>query len=254
MNETIKLINEDLKTIHGNFSDKDISENDLETILKSSLRAPNAGNMQTYSIVCVQDREVMRELFSYKGSAALVFCADHNRQVAAAEYLGYNFKPNTAGWFITASTDAVLAAQTASIAAQSLGIGNLFTTALYRGDYSRVKRILDLPEKYCFPVITLILGYPKSEPKYKKGRYSGKGLLHKGKYEKLNESGIKEMIEQYDNLDNHLGIPVLGNWERRDNHLFDKIFSLWGDGGADESSKQLFEALRLSGYLDKEEF
>jgi len=252
MNEILKTL-QNIRTIHGNFTDENISDENLNTILQTALRAPNAGNMQTYSIVCVTDRKVMRELFSYKGSVALVFCADHNRQVAAAEYLGYNFKPNTVGWFITASTDAVLAAQTASIAAQSLGIGSLFTTALYRGDYSRVKRILDLPDKYCFPIITLILGYPKSEPKYKKGRYSGKGLLHNGKYEKMNKAGLEEMIKQYDELDNHLGIPVLGHWEKHNNHLFDKIFSFWGRGGADESSKQLFEALKLSGYLDAEE-
>ncbi len=252
MNETLKTL-KNIRTIHGNFTKQNISDEDLNTILQTTLRAPNAGNMQTYSIISIKDRDVMKELFAYKGSVALVFCADHNRQVAAAKQLGHNFKPNTIGWFITASTDAVLAAQTASITAQSLGIDTLFTTALYRGDFTRTKRILNLPDKYCFPIITLILGYPKSEPKYLKGRYSGKGLLHDGKYEKLNETEITEMIEQYDNLENRLGIPVLGHWEKNNKHLLDKIFSFWGNGGATESSKQLYDSLKLTGYLDAEE-
>jgi len=133
MNETLKTL-QNIRTIHGNFNDENISDEDLETILQTALRAPNAGNMQTYSIISIKDKDVMKELFSYKGSIALVFCADHNRHVAVAEHLGYNFKPNTIGWFITASTDAVLAAQTASITAQSLGIGSLLLNmfAYYR--------------------------------------------------------------------------------------------------------------------------
>jgi len=98
----------------------------------------------------------------------------------------------------------------------------------------------------------LILGYPKSEPKFEKGRYSGKGLLHEGKYKKLNKTELEEMVKQYDNLDNHLGIPVLGHWQKHNKHLFDKIFSFWGSGGATEGSKQMFEALKQTAYLDAE--
>ncbi len=156
MNETLKTIYS-LKSIHGNFADRKISDEDLDTILHASGRAANAGNMQTYSIIVVDDKAVMKELCQYVGSVALVFCVDHNRIVEAAQYLQHPFSPKTAGWLITGSTDTILAAQTAAIAAKSLGIDSLFTSSLYRGDFTRVYWLLDIPEKYCFPLITLIL-------------------------------------------------------------------------------------------------
>jgi len=253
MNETIKTI-ENLRSIHGTFSDKEVSTEDLETVINSALRAANAGNMQTYSVVVYEDRENMKHLCQYTGSKALIFCVDHTRAVQAAKELGSDFTPKTAGWFITGCTDAILAAQTAAIAAKSLGIDSLFTSALYRGDFDRVYNTLGIPEKYCFPLITLVLGYPKFEPEYKKGRLNGKGVVHYGTYKKLNDDEMREMIEMYDDPEKHLGIPIAGKWSDRGfKHYLDVIFNFWGKGGADESSSKLFAALKRAGYLDDEE-
>ena len=196
---------------------------------------------------------MMKQLFNNKGSHALVFCADHNRHIAAAKELNNNFKPQTTGWLITAITDAVLAAQSANIAAQSLEIGALFTTALFRGNFEEKRQLLNLPEKYCFPVISLIFGKAKTSPKNNKGRYAGKGILHKGGYQQMNTTDIQHMINEYDQKDNHFGIPGLAHTQKEKNHLFEKIFGFWGDGGASLSSQQLFESLKNSGYMDAEE-
>ena len=56
MNETLNTIHE-LRTIHGNFTEQEISAQDLKTILAASVRAANASNRQSYSIIVVEDRK-----------------------------------------------------------------------------------------------------------------------------------------------------------------------------------------------------
>ena len=93
MNETLKTIHS-LRTIHGNFSDRQVSDEDLEMILNASVRAANAGNMQTYSIVVVKDREKMKQVCTYQGSCMLLYCVDHTRLKDCAELLGHEFYPD----------------------------------------------------------------------------------------------------------------------------------------------------------------
>ncbi len=86
-NETLKTIRS-LRTIHGNFLDKPLPEPVLQTILKASVRAANASNMQSYSIVVVKDRAKMKEVCTYQGSCMLLYCVDFSRLKASAENLG----------------------------------------------------------------------------------------------------------------------------------------------------------------------
>jgi hypothetical protein len=58
-----------LRTIHGNFLDKPIAEPTLQTILQSSVRAANASNMQSFSIVVVKDRKTMGDVCGYRAVA-----------------------------------------------------------------------------------------------------------------------------------------------------------------------------------------
>ena len=57
MNETLKTIHE-LRSIR-NFSDKEITDLDLKTILDAAVRAATAGMQQSYSIVVVEDEIVL---------------------------------------------------------------------------------------------------------------------------------------------------------------------------------------------------
>ena len=65
-NETLKTIGS-LRTIHGNFLDQPLPDPTLQTILKASVRAANASNMQSYSIVVVKDRKTMKGVCTYQG-------------------------------------------------------------------------------------------------------------------------------------------------------------------------------------------
>jgi nitroreductase len=174
MNETLKTLHS-LRSIHGNFSDREVSGEDLQAILNASVRAANASARQAYSIIVVEDRDLMRQLCGYAASKLLLFCVDYNRLTAHGGVSGSHLHGGRYHPLGHGSTDTILAAQTAAIAAKSLGIDSLFTNGIHRGDMSRVYKLLDLPEKHCFPLIALILGYPAQEPEYQKGRWRGPG-------------------------------------------------------------------------------
>ena len=224
-NETLRTIHT-LRSTHGNFSDKEVTDEDLRTILNAAVRAANSSARQAYSIVVIEDRELMKQVTQYAGSKALIFCVDYNRLIDTARYLGYTYDVGKTIWYITAATDTILAAQTAAIAARSLGIDSLFTNGIHRGDPSRVYKLLKLPEKHCFPQIALILGYATEEPKFLKGRLNGPGVIHFGEYHRLTDKELTDIVKQYDDPERHLGLNE--DWrEKGFDHYLDWFYKVW---------------------------
>ena len=205
MNETLEVINS-LCSVHGNFSGKEVSDEDLESILKASVRTANSSARQPYSIVVVRDKETQKSL-GYSGSVMLVYNIDLYRQYSLAEYLGFK-RPRISYYeLLTAATDTAMAMQTACLAATSLGIDSLVTNCVHRGDISRVYRLLNLPERECFPLIALVLGYPVSEPERRKGRLCDQSIIHRGTYKIPDEEELKRISALYDEPDMSLLQP-----------------------------------------------
>ena len=248
-NETLKTIRS-LRTIHGNFQNKPLPESALETILQASVRAANASNMQSYSIVVVKDRQKMKEVCTYQGSCMLLYCVDFNRLKAGAKQLGHSYFPDNMEEFVTASINAALAVQTAAIAARSLGIDYLITNGIHRGDMERVWKLLDLPTTHCFPLIAMVLGYPTAEPAYQKGRLDGPGVIHHEKYHQLTGDEVEEMVRQYDDPKRHLALNE--NWAAEGHkHYLDWFFNAWLDGSKPtEQETQILRLLKRSGFVE----
>jgi nitroreductase len=225
MNETLQTIHS-LRSIHGNFSKRPISQADLEKILEAGIQAANASARQSYAIIVLDDREAMQRLFSYQGSHALIFCVDYNRIMATAEHLGHQFDDYHIIGFITAAVDTTLAVQNAVVAAKSLGIDSLITNGLHRNDLDTVYRELNLPEEACFPLITVVLGYPEQEPAYKKGRLSSEFLVHFGQYTPPSEGQLDRIVAEYDDHTTHVGL--IDNWEELGfDHYLDWFYTEW---------------------------
>jgi nitroreductase len=249
-NETLRTIHS-LRSIHGDFSDRQVSDADVRKILDASVRAANASNTQTYSIVVSRDAEKIRKLTTYQAGCLLLYCADHTRLIDTARHLGYEYYADNMEAFVTSSTNTILAAQTAVIAAKSLGIDSLLTNGIHRGDLERIWTILDLPQKSCFPLIALILGYPKSEPPYARGRLKGSGVIHFERFQRLQESELDELVRQYDDKTLHLGQSE--DWGQRGHkHYLDWFYKEWASAGAKPTTSegQMFRRLKKSGYLD----
>lgn len=248
MNETLKTIHS-MRTIHGNFSSQDVKDEDIDVILDACVRAANASARQSYSIVVVKDRELMKELSGFAGSRTLVFCVDFNRIIDTANHLKHSFSADWIFPFITGVTDTTLAAQNAAVAAKSLGIDSLFTNGIHRGDMTRVYDLLDLPEKYCFPLIALVLGYPDEEPEYQKGRLNGPGIVHHDKYHRLTGDELDDIVTQYDDPDRHLALNEM--WRKGDyDHYLDWLYKVWSARGVKPEGKaQMAEILENVGFI-----
>ncbi|HWQ45232.1 MAG TPA: nitroreductase family protein [Longilinea sp.] len=251
MNPTLETIHS-LRTIHGDFSTRDVSNEDLEQVLASATCAANASARQSYSIIVIDDRERMRELFSYQGSRALIFCVDYNRIMAAAMHLGQEFDNTDIIGFITGSMDTMLAAQTAVIAAKSLKIDTMITNGLHRNNLDKVYELLNIPQTSCFPLVTVILGYAQKEPVYKKGRLSNEHIIHYGQYHLPDDNQLKKVVAEYDDHTRHIG--MIDNWEELGfNHYLDWFYTKWtGKPDTEKVAKgkvlEIQERLRKSGF------
>jgi len=253
LNETLNILF-NLKSVR-NYSKKEIKKKELDLILNAAIRAANSGNRQVYSIIVIDDKELLEKYF-YGGNKALVFLVDFNRWFDLARHLGFQIEDSVDGMrgFTISSMDAILAAQSAAVAANSLGIGSLFTTSLHREDINKVYEFLGLPEKYCFPYLSLALGYPEEESKPLKGRVK-KGVIHYGKYQPLSQEELNEQIAEYDDDENHLGLI---NEQQRKNEGFDHYLSFyfanWSKSQPKEEIENFYSALQRSELLKAKKF
>ncbi len=247
-NQTLQVIH-NLRTIHGDFSDRKVSDKDVETILGASIRAASASNTQTYSIIVVRDGEKMQNLTGYRGSCLLLYCVDHNRTTATKRHMGYPAYEDKISAFVTAAINTSLAAQTAVIAARSMGIDSLLTNGIHRGDMDRVWTILDLPQTSCFPLIALILGYPRTEPAHRKGRLSGPGVIHTETFHRLTKTELDQIVLRYDDVTMQLSQGA--GWQKKGyKHYLDWYYKEWSSGKPTTAETQMFRLLKRSGYID----
>ena len=249
-------MNETLKTIHSlrsirNFSRKEIPSSDLKTVLNAAVCSANASARQSYSIIVIEDKEILDDTLFYGANKALVFCVDYNRIVDTAKHLNHTIESGNIIRFITGSTDTILAAQTAAIAAKSLSIDSLFTNSLHRANLTEVYNLLNLPEQFCFPLITLCLGYATTEPSIKKGRLRNSGVIHYAKYQRLTTEELEKLVKEYDKEKNHLGIIPPERWsEMGFNHYLDWFYTKWPGLAANKSKvEEIRTTLKKVGFL-----
>ena len=248
--ETIATI-ERLRTVRRNqFSSRSIPDEDFAAILEAAVCAANASNRQSYALIVV-DKAIQGKL-NWPGDRVVVFCVDFTRLARLADAIGVPCRFDHFQPFLTGVIDTALAAQTAVIAAKSLGIDSLITNDAFLKDRDAIYRELHLPERYCFPLVAVSFGYPKVEPPVKKGRLRGKGLIHHGVYEPLTEEEADAMIRRYDDEAEHLGLNP--NWLVQGwSHYLTWFFAKWSPAlETRENSADLLDALRAAGFLSEE--
>lgn len=251
-------MNEILRTIHNlrsirKFSEKEISKEEIEKILEATLRTGNSGNRQIYSIIVVDNKEILKEYF-YSANKALVFCIDYNRWFDCAKHLGYSLVVGDIRGFIMGAIDASLASQTVTITAKAIGIDSLITTSIFRKDLKHLYDVLKLPEKYCFPIIGVCLGYPQEESGYLKGRVR-KGVIHYGHYYRLTTEELDELISEYDNPDNHFTTRTIDDFMKEGTKGYlDDYFKGWDGSFKEEQIIDCYETLQKRGFLDIQKY
>lgn len=162
------------------FSDEPVTPEERHAILHAAGRAPSAGAMMFYSIISVDDPDARRELcricddqpFMLKAPFWLLFVADNRKWLDLYEQTGCYDDPALAnaperagyrrpglGDLLLACEDTMCAAQTAVIAAESLGIGSCYIgDVIEHGE--QLAGLLDLPAG-TVPLALLVFGHKR---------------------------------------------------------------------------------------------
>ena len=181
MNPTIEVI-QNRKSVRA-YLDQPIPETEREAIIDAAMRSPTAGNMMLYSIIEVENQGTKDRLvktcdnqpFIAKAPLVLLFLADFQRWydyfIASGvprmcEEANTTMRRPEEGDLFLACCDALIAAQTAVIAAESLGIGSCYIGDIME-NYEEHRAMFNLP-KYVFPIALVCFGYPTKQQKNRK--------------------------------------------------------------------------------------
>ena len=142
----------------------------IETIVAAAQRSSTSSNLQLWSVVAVTDASKRARLAELCGNqehvaqapVMLAWCADLARLDRACELRGYTQVADYVENFLVAAVDVAIAAQTAALAAEALGLGICYIGSL-RNNTAAVIELLGLP-RLVFPIVGLTVGWPVAAP------------------------------------------------------------------------------------------
>ena len=239
MNETINIL-KDRKSVRK-YEEVEIPEEMKNTILNAALRAPTAGNMMLYSIIDIQNPEIKTRLvttcddqpFIKEAPFVLMFLADYQRwydyfissqvpEMCSAS--GNQMRKPEEGDLLLACCDALIAAQSAVVAAEALGIGSCYIGDIME-NYEIHKEMFDLPQ-YVFPITMVCFGYPTKGQKERKQpeRFNREFILFPDKYRRLKAEEFDTMFKNEKRDAANTG-SFIKNAQNVGQHMYLKKFS-----------------------------
>ena len=188
------------------YTDQQIAPELLTRLFETACRASNTGNMQAYSIVVTTDNDLKKQLLpahfnqpmTTQAPVVLTFCADFNRFTKWCEQRnaepGYdNFQS-----FMATAIDALVAAQTFCIAAESVGLGICYLgTTTYNA--REIIDTLKLP-KLVVPITTITVGYPDGQTD-QTDRLPLGAVIHSETYKDYTTDDIDNLYAKKENSD-----------------------------------------------------
>lgn len=209
MNETLEVIERRRST--RAYADTSLTREEKDLILHAAMRAPTAGNMMLYSIIEVEDQALKDRLavtcdnqpFIARAPYVLLFLADYQRWMDYFDYcgaeefarkLGLTPRKPKAGDLLLACCDALIAAQTAVIAAESLGIGSCYIGDILE-NYEIHRNLFDLP-RYVLPITLVCFGRPQKEHRREDQtpRYDREFIVSLNRYRRLSGGEFDRMF------------------------------------------------------------
>jgi len=212
-----------MKTIHTRktirkYTNKDVSEDLLKTLLEKAERTPTMGNLQLYSVVITRNEEKKVQLapahfnqpMVMGAPVILTFCADFRRTTLWAEN-----RKATPGYdnflsFLNATTDALLYCQTFCNLAEEEGLGTCFLgTTIYNP--KTIIEVLQLP-RLVMPVATITLGWPAEDPALT-DRLPIDSIIHHETYEDYTPDRINAFYTPKEQLEENKHFVEINNKE-----------------------------------------
>ena len=197
------------------YTDQDIDQELLLTLLNTARRSPTSSNMQAYSFVVVRDQAKKAKLSELSGNQRHVaecpvfvaICADVSRLRYAAEMHGATLAQNTENTLV-ATVDAAIVGTSLSTVAESVGLGTVMIGGM-RNHPDQVGEVLGLPQGV-YVVYGLCLGWPDETQRPKqKPRLPQDLIIH---FEEYDTSDPAEKLQGHnEELAAHYGKASLNN-------------------------------------------
>jgi nitroreductase len=194
------------------YEQRSIPDAQKDLILGAALRAPTAGNMMLYSIIEVEEQALKDRLaitcdnqpFIAEAPYLLLFLADYQRWfdyylASGVEELcqqrDLELRRPQEGDLLLACCDTLIAAHTAVIAAESLGIGSCYIGDILER-YEIHREMFDLP-KYVLPVSLICFGYPTPGQAARKltPRFAREYIVNQNSYHHVDQAGLEKMMQ-----------------------------------------------------------
>lgn len=222
----------------------------LELLVAAAQSAATSSNLQTWSVVAVEDAERKERLSQLAGNQAhirqcplfLIWLADLARLTYVAQSRGLSHDGlDYLEMFVMATVDAALAAQNAAVAAESLGLGTVYIGAM-RNHPEQVAEVIGLPP-HVFAVFGMCVGYADPDKVAAiKPRLPQSAVLHRETYKLATQD---EAIARYNEVmkafyaEQQMNIP--GDWSE---HSAKRVATPGSLSGRD----RLREALNNLGF------
>lgn len=185
------------------FSPAPVPAEAKSAILTAACMAPTAGNQQLYTILDITDQALKERLsetcdhqsFIAQAPLVLIFLADFQKWYDIFIEAGCAPRAPGYGELFLAIDDALIAAQNAVTAAESLGLGSCYIGDVME-NYETHRDLLHLP-RYVFPAAMVVFGYPKEGlTRAKPARAPMAHIVHENAYRHMDGEELREMLSQ----------------------------------------------------------
>ncbi len=179
------------------FTNKPISDEILETLLKAGVRAPFAA--QLYSIIYTRNPEKMKIKCGVYSTTKLlmIFFVDARKIEKIITQRGYIYDYDDINLIWLAIQDATLVAENIILTAEALGLGSVLL-GVVPNQWKEIKERFNVPPRV-FPIVGLCIGYPEPSALMDvRPRYPLKYIAFKDQYKDLTEKEVQECMKVMD--------------------------------------------------------
>jgi nitroreductase len=151
------------------YSEKEVSDEVVEDLLKAAMQAPSAKNAQPWHFIVIRDKKILNEIPKFhktgpmiaKAPLAILICAD------------LELENQTGCWML----DCSAAAENLLLAAHEKGLGGVWTACYPINETQEgMRKLFDLPDNIV-PHSIIPIGYP-AHPYNPKSYYQEKRVHH----------------------------------------------------------------------------
>jgi FMN reductase (NADPH) len=182
-----------------NFEPRPVPEAVIDAVVGAASRAPTGGSLQLYTVIVTTEaarRETLAAIHFgvdaiRQAPVVLTFCVDTHRVSRWLELGGETPGFHNAWGLAMGYSDALLSAQNASLAAESLGLGTCFLGSTIAAA-PVLCRFLECPG-HVMPIATLVLGYPDLEkvPAHGGSRLPVEAVFHRETYKQPSDVELR---------------------------------------------------------------